>query len=145
MSSYRQNFYICFYMKFSVPFNTFLRNSIWAAESAVTKIYFLASLGSYSYHIWFFHVKTNMSGDIITFHYTGLFLYPLKTLENQSFSDVFKEYKMKSVTWNELSPWVKVFLFADSKSNILALNPKMCLLLGRTFADDPLYFFTINL
>ena len=47
---------------------------------------------------------------------------------------------MKSVTWNELSPWVKVFLFAGSRSNILALNPKMCLLLGRTFADDPLYF-----
>ena len=34
------------------------------------------------------------------FHTTDLFLYHLKTSENQSFSDVFRGYKKRSVAWN---------------------------------------------
>ena len=37
------------------------------------------------------------------FHATGLFLYPLKTLENQRFYDVFREYRKRSVAWNGLT------------------------------------------
>ena len=31
------------------------------------------------------------------FHATGLFLYPLKTSENQRFSDVFRGYRTRPV------------------------------------------------
>ena len=37
------------------------------------------------------------------FYTTGLFLYPLNALENQGFSDVFRGYRKKPVTWNGLS------------------------------------------
>ena len=33
---------------------------------------------------------------------TGLFLYPQKTLENHSFFDVFRRYRQRPATWNEL-------------------------------------------
>ena len=36
------------------------------------------------------------------FHTTGLFRYPLKTSENQSFSDVFRDYPKRPVAWNKL-------------------------------------------
>ena len=36
------------------------------------------------------------------FHVTDLFWYPLKTSENQRFSDVFRGYQKRSVTWNGL-------------------------------------------
>ena len=37
------------------------------------------------------------------FHaFYGLFLYPLKTLENQRFSDVFRGCRKRPVAWNEL-------------------------------------------
>ena len=37
------------------------------------------------------------------FHATGLFRYPLKTSENQSFSDVFRGYRKRPVAWNGLN------------------------------------------
>ena len=36
------------------------------------------------------------------FHATDLFWYALKTLENQGFSDVFRGYQKRSVSWNWL-------------------------------------------
>ena len=36
------------------------------------------------------------------FQVTGLFLYPLKTSENQRFSDVFGGYRKRPVAWSEL-------------------------------------------
>ena len=36
------------------------------------------------------------------FYATGLFLYPLKTSENQRFSDVFRGYRKRPVAWNGL-------------------------------------------
>ena len=35
-------------------------------------------------------------------HTTDIFWYPLETLENQRFSDVFRGYQKISVTWNGL-------------------------------------------
>ena len=35
------------------------------------------------------------------FYATGLFLYPLKTSENQRFSDVFRGYRKKPVEWGK--------------------------------------------
>ena len=40
------------------------------------------------------------------FHATGLFLYPLKILENVWFSNVFSGYRKKPVAWN----WQKTLL-----------------------------------
>ena len=40
-----------------------------------------------------------------SFHATDLFWYPLKTSENQKFSDVFRGYQNRSVAWNELKYW----------------------------------------
>ena len=55
------------------------------------------------------------------FHATDLFWYPLKTSENQRFSDVFREYQKKSVSWNglksKIEKWKKVW-------NILKVNNK---------------------
>ena len=34
------------------------------------------------------------------FHATGFILYPLKTLENLWFFDVFREYRKRPVAWN---------------------------------------------
>ena len=42
------------------------------------------------------------------FHATGLFLYPLKLLENQRSSDVFRGYKNRAVAWNGLMPQKKL-------------------------------------
>ena len=36
------------------------------------------------------------------FHATGLFRYPLKTSESQTFSDVFRGYRKRPVAWNVL-------------------------------------------
>ena len=51
------------------------------------------------------HLWTTAS---VNFHVTGLFLYPLKTSENQRFSCVFRRYTKKSVAWNgwrNISHW----------------------------------------
>ena len=61
---------------------------------------------------------------INTFHATGLFWFPLKTSENQSFSDVFRGYRKKPVArnglkspitmfgWNVfMSGWIKIKIF----------------------------------
>ena len=40
---------------------------------------------------------------LATFHDTFLFLYTLKTSENRRFSDVFRECRKRSMTWNELN------------------------------------------
>ena len=39
------------------------------------------------------------------FYATGLFLYPLKTLENRRFSYVFRGYRKIPVAWNRLIKW----------------------------------------
>ena len=48
------------------------------------------------------------------FHATGLFIYPLKTSENQRFSDVFRGYRKRPVAWNELQ---LLSVVAFSRSN----------------------------
>ena len=45
--------------------------------------------------------QNNLS--INPFHATGLFLFPLKTLENLWFSDVFRGYRKRTVAWNGLN------------------------------------------
>ena len=40
---------------------------------------------------------------LTSFHATGLFLYPLKTRENNLFSDIFWRYRKRPVAWNELN------------------------------------------
>ena len=43
------------------------------------------------------------SSDLIKpLHATGLFLYLLKTSEIQKLSDVFREYRIRSVAWDRL-------------------------------------------
>ena len=42
------------------------------------------------------------ASSINQFYATDLFWYPLKTSENQGFSDVFRGYQKRLVTWNEL-------------------------------------------
>ena len=37
-----------------------------------------------------------------SFHATGIFQCPLKTSENQMFSDIFRGYRKRSVAWNGL-------------------------------------------
>ena len=50
-------------------------------------------------------IAANEVNDINRFHATGLFLYPLKTSENQRFSDVFRCYRKRPVAWNGLMGW----------------------------------------
>ena len=45
----------------------------------------------------------NDYGHLRNFHATGLFWYSLKTSENQSFSDVSREYWKRPVAWNGLT------------------------------------------
>ena len=48
-------------------------------------------------------VHTNpLYNDVIPFHATDLFQYPLKISENQRFSDVFWGYGRRPVTWHKL-------------------------------------------
>ena len=55
--------------------------------------------------------------ELIPFHATFLFLYPLKTSENQRFSGIFREYSNGPVAWNGLlqyfilKPWEKIGYF----------------------------------
>ena len=59
------------------------------------------------------------------FHATGLFLYPLKTSENQRFSDVFRAYRKRAVVWNGLiSFWHKLAQPAFTCSNMFKVNNK---------------------
>ena len=52
------------------------------------------------------------SGNLISpCHATGLFLYPLKTSENQRFSDVFRGYRKRPVAWN----WLKRIMIVISR------------------------------
>ena len=52
---------------------------------------------------------------VIPFHATGLFLYPLKTSQNQRFSDVFMGYRKRIVARNvlALTRFLKMFNFAS--------------------------------
>ena len=51
------------------------------------------------------------------FHATDLFWYPMKTSENQRFSNVFRGYQNRSVTWNGLTHLLPALSF-DSPDNI---------------------------
>ena len=42
------------------------------------------------------------------FHTSGLFLYPLRTSQNQMFSDVFRVYRKKPIAWYGLYTWSSV-------------------------------------
>ena len=65
---------------------------------------------------------------------TCLFLYPLKTSENLWFSDVFRGYRKRPVTWNEFKcSWkihckilsVNYFLFYKLSPQVLFQNSKL--------------------
>ena len=45
------------------------------------------------------------------FHATDFFLYPLKTSENLRFSDIFRGYRERPVTWNGLKAFVELIFF----------------------------------
>ena len=47
------------------------------------------------------------------FHVTGLFLHPLKALENQRFSDIFRRHRKRPVVRNRL-------IASQSKSKIIS-------------------------
>ena len=47
-------------------------------------------------------VKRYITIRVNPFHDTGVFLYPMKTSENQRFSDVFRGYRKRLVAWNRL-------------------------------------------
>ena len=47
-------------------------------------------------------MNTKIPGRFIPFHAIDLFLYPLKTSENFWFSDVFRGYRERPVSWNGL-------------------------------------------
>ena len=44
-----------------------------------------------------------------TFHATSFFLYTLKTLDNQSFSYIFRGYRKRSAAGNEFSAFGSMF------------------------------------
>ena len=46
--------------------------------------------------------KNLLESTFLTHFVTDLFWYPLETLENQRFSDVFRGYQKRSVAWNGL-------------------------------------------
>ena len=52
------------------------------------------------------------------FHDTGTFLYPLKISENLRFSDIFRKYRKRPVTQNELI----LRLFVKVSANSFATN-----------------------
>ena len=58
--------------------------------------------------------KTGRGFFISPHHTTGLFLYPLKTLEIQCFSDVFRGYKKRPVAWNGLTEFIKIDYWRNS-------------------------------
>ena len=69
----------------------------------------LKSFPDYSVHLLHFGFNP--------FHVTGLLRYPLKTSENQRFSDVFRGYWKRPVAWNGL----RCSTFLDlGKSKILS-------------------------
>ena len=49
------------------------------------------------------HLSLNLCNTIKQFHVTGLFLYPLKTPENQRFSNISRRYRKRKVARNELT------------------------------------------
>ena len=50
-------------------------------------------------------------------HVTALFIYPLKTSENQKFSDVFRGYRKRSMAWNGINlPGIFIFKSCYFKS-----------------------------
>ena len=44
----------------------------------------------------------NTNHNLNTFHASGLFLYSMKTSENQRFSNIFRGHRNRRVRWNEL-------------------------------------------
>ena len=86
------------------------------------------------WRFWFvpFSVKLNLFTVILAallinqFHVAGLFFYPLKTSENQRFSDVFKGYRKKLMAWNGLRTTGKWFIIVavliNWKSNRKAID-----------------------
>ena len=79
--------------------------------------------GMCSLFTWFNRISVN------PFHATGLFLYTLKTSENQMFTDVFRGYRKRPVAWNGLMKTYRDWA-----------NVEMCIILKAKC----LYSFTIN-
>ena len=73
-------------MKYNIPFERLWIDLVFAWLIEYPKIYF-------NYKIVFVFTP---------FHATSLFLYPLKTSENERFSDVFREYRKRPVAWKGL-------------------------------------------
>ena len=81
-----------------------------------------------SVQLFFWCIALIKNDALTTFLATGLFLYPLKILKNQRFSDVFWRYRKRSLAWN----WSVTFLHAlqcDIKSYKVTWNVKSSLLL----------------
>ena len=63
--------------------------------------------------------------SINPFHGTGLFLCPLKTSENQRFSDVFKGYRKRPVVWNRLKKFLCISsaeMFGNYSTSIISFT-----------------------
>ena len=66
-----------------------------------------------------------MSTNIILFspcYVIGLFLYSLKTSENQRFSDVFRWYRKRPVAWNRLIKYLEQLKVMHAKLNSLSIR-----------------------
>ena len=48
------------------------------------------------------------------FYVSGLFLYPLRTSENQRFSHIFRGYRKKLVEWNRLKLYTNGYCFCHN-------------------------------
>ena len=58
-------------------------------------------------HVFRSQVLMNNLELLNPFHVIAFFLYTLKTSENLWFSDVFREYRERPVSWNRLRKYVK--------------------------------------
>ena len=68
------------------------------------------------------------------FYATDLFWYPLKTSENQRFSDVFRGYQKRSVAWNGLIVSLNLYECEANYLYILQiLNKTSCIELSLSF------------
>ena len=66
--------------------------------------------------------KQSQALVINPFQATGLFWYPLKTSENQRFSDVFRGFRKRPVAWNGLIKRIVINLFIKKCCKILIFD-----------------------
>ena len=85
------------------------------------------------------------------FHATDLFLYSLKPLQNQRFSDVSRVYRKRSVAWNGLNLW-QCQRSNENKNSLVTIsftetnNPKQSKNLGKKCNEKSrIYFYYLFL